>query len=450
MTTYNTAVRTRRDVLATLGAAGAVALAGCGGEDDAVDDGGTEREGEDDSVVVGVAVPTTGRFSDIGEELSVGYQLAARHLSEGADTFTTPGFEAISEDGGILGQAVELAFADTQSDRQGAEQAANTLLDTENADVLVGGGSREEALGLRDVADERAVIYMAGYTPTAAITGPQCSEYVFNEIATPPMIAEALRPTINDAFASEFEAGETLNYIQLAPDNDAGDEFIDAFERIEEDGWTRIPEEQSRVGAQSYSDEVAAIFEAGADLAVLNYTGLEGSRVLSEFEEQAAAEGSAPSVVIPFSDRSLAANAGSAYEEVITAAHWTPAVGGEFSESFADSWSAVAEDDTGVAETASSEGHVAYVQLAQYAAAAERAGAFDADDIVRELADHDYDVGLGEASLRRCDHQSDHGVLRLRGLPPAQQESGTFAELQGRADDVIYLCRQGPAAQCDR
>lgn len=433
--------RTRREVLATVGGAGGIALAGCIGNGPG--DDGTTTETEEPGVQVGAAIPRSGIYGNEGDELQAGYLLAIQHINDGGGAIDTSPFEALS--GGVVGENIQLVREDTESSADGARQAAETLVSENDVDVLIGGASHEEALAIQSVAAEEELVYMAGFTPTSALGGESCSQYSFNEIHNPAMMANALRKPV----AGSLGPDNAVSFAQMHPDNDIGSQYADAFARFADIGDDWFHQDRAnvatRVGAQSYTGAVETLKSAGPDMIILNYYGLDAADVLREAVNQFD-----PSVdiVVPLMDRVFARNAGSAMADVLGTTHWHPSVGGSFSETFVDSWSDIASENSDLGLTPSGTAHVAYVQLAQWAAAAERAGSIQSDAVISELEDRSYDVGLGTATLRACDHQAQRGVPVVRGVGESQQSPGDFFELEEVASNVGYGCDEDVAAGC--
>lgn len=403
--------RTRRGVLASLGTTGTIALAGCLGDDD--DPAGDGVEQETDTLTVGLAIPESGPLGNEGDDLVAGYQLAASHINEGEGPAVDGPWDDISEDGGVLGEQLELVIEDTGSSYDGARDAAQTLVHAHDAAMLTGGASRAEARGHLEVAQEQAVVYMSGYTPTGAVSGQDCNRFGFNEAPTPQMVANALGPVLGE----ELGTDEEVAFTQLSPDSDWGDEMEDAMSVLEDVGADWLHQSRSnvttRVGAQSYEGHVEDILEVESDFMVVNLTGLDGANALRELQRQLPA-GHDVTIVVPFIDRVLAANAGGSLRGVIGTRHWTQNLEDYFSESFEDSWLGTAGDPR-APENPSEIAHLAYVQLCQWAAAVERAGSLDADAVIAELEGYQYNVGLGNAVLRDCDHQAIRDVPVVRG-----------------------------------
>lgn len=436
--------RTRRDVLAVVGAGGALTLAGCLGGDD---DDEAAAEPADDRVRVGATVPESGNRRSEGELLQEGYRLAVRDINDGGGATNAAVWDDIEQ--GVLGDELAVEFADTGSTREGARQAAEQLIEVHDVAMFSGGASHAEGIAQQAVATEQSTLYMGGYTPSDSLAGEHCSSYSFNQMPNPTLIARALEPVVIEQFGEEFD------FCQLYPDNDVGQEFRDAMRTTVEDEFAQdrnqLATESTRVDTRDFTDPVAEVLERTPDLVILNYYGLGGAAVLRETVSQLAERDDDIGIVVPLVSRPLLRNAADSLTGVIGTMPWTDAYSDinmdEFTAMFLESWDDFAGDDQLASPPALA--HLAYVQVCQFVAAAERAGSLDADTLLDELEDYEYDVGAGEQVLRACDHQAIGNVPVVRGLPEAEQGDGQFVERIDPGADATYGCDEDPAADCE-
>lgn len=435
--------RTRRQVLAaTLGAAGMAGLAGCGGGGNG---GGTATDTPDTGVKIGLSIPTTGAYLNEGEELRFGYELAAANLNDSAGFAGGSVFQE-GLGGGILGEEVTLAVENTSSTAEGARESAETLIEEEGVDMFTGAGSTAEALTHQSVATEQSTIYMGGFAPGTSVSS-QCSRYAFNEMFNVKQAARALLPVL----AEEFGTDNT--FVQMYPRSQAGNDFTDLVEDVvatdplDEAGiWQQLNTVPTRVGIDDYSSAIQDVVDIGPDIIVFNYTGLDGATVLRQARDIVPDD---KDIVVPLFNRPMAANAGSAIEGILGTVHWDTRLETETATAFTDAWEAATEAGDDKTTNPSGLAHLGYVQLFQYAAAAERAGSLDPDDIVAQLDDHTYTTGLGgEETMRACDHQSMRPIPVVRGLPGSSQLAGTYFEHVTTSMDAGYPCEEKPASEC--
>ncbi|ESS05595.1 MAG: hypothetical protein A07HB70_02071, partial [uncultured archaeon A07HB70] len=72
-------------------------------------------------------------------------------------------------------------------------------------------------------------------------------------------------------------------------------------------------------------------------------------------------------------------------------------------------------------------------------------------EVIRALEDHTYSgFGLGDETMRACDHQAQHDVLVVRGLPEDEQTDSRLLNVVGQTarDDIGYACDAGPSSEC--
>jgi ABC-type branched-subunit amino acid transport system substrate-binding protein len=151
-------------------------------------------------------------------------------------------------------------------------------------------------------------------------------------------------------------------------------------------------------------------------------------------------------IVVPLYNRPMAEAAGDAISGVFGTVAWDSAIdntpSNEFTQVFQEEYDRIP----------SGPAQLAYAQTLQYAAAVERAGSFYPPDVIKELEDYSYsNIGMGEETMRKCDHQAQRAVPVVRGLPADQIETGNYFEIVNttEASQVTYGCDTGPAAQCE-
>jgi branched-chain amino acid transport system substrate-binding protein len=106
-----------------------------------------------DPIVIGCPAPLTGIVAADGIEFRNGLEMAA---------------DEINAVGGILGRPVELVFVDTESKGDDVViQAAQRLIDRDNASALIAGYNLETGTALHDVAADAGIIAM--HTNTVAV-----------------------------------------------------------------------------------------------------------------------------------------------------------------------------------------------------------------------------------------------------------------------------------------
>lgn len=442
--------RTRRDVLAAAGAAGVAGLAGClpdgdGGGATPTPGGSTAYANypvRGDTVRIGVSVPETGVYQGEGQQLTAGYELAAMNINQSQGYVNNEHFAVLEGSEGIRGKTVELVVDDTGSSADQARESARNLIDEEDAIVLAGGASSDEAIAHQQVARDRGVVHMIGFAPGNSIGGRNCAITGFQEMFNAREAAQALRPVLVS------EHGEEVDFAQVRPNSDVGETFaVSIRQEMLGAGWNQLAVETTRVGTQNFEGPIAAARDQEPEVLVLNYYGLDGAFALRQAAR--VTEGEDIDVVVPLYNRPMARNAGGAMEGVLGTIHWESNILERYSRMFTQAWTRAYGGDDRKATHPSGLAHLAYSQLFQYAAAVERAGSFEPPAVVDELEGYAYDLGMGAEEMRGCDHTADRPVPIVRGLAAENQYWGKYYEIEDIITDVGYGCEEAPATRCE-
>jgi len=429
---------TRREVLRVAGAGSIAGLAGCSGGSSRTTPTSSATQyanqpvGED-RVTFGFALPQSGPFAPVGDPQQRGFELAVRHLNEGGGWVGTEEWSPLSGNG-VLGRTVESAVADTESSSETARTAAERLVDQDGAVMIAGGGSTNTARALLEYCPSRGVVHMLGFAPGASITGRDCSRYGFQEMHNSRMAADALAPVVTERF------GGDISYYQLHAGTDFGVTQAEQFDRrLESAGWNGMGSAETRVGTKDFRPQLTEATTANADVVVLSYHGRDAATVLDQATEELPEE---TGIVMPMVTRELARSAGASMTGVVGTIPWDHRVDAPLSAAFTEAFEAAYADDQ--IRLPSGQARLAYTQTLQYAAAVERAGTFEPPAVIRELEGATYQAGLGEATLRACDHQSISPVPVVEG----PREGPVVLDLVQVSSDVSYGCSEGPASEC--
>lgn len=429
----------RRSVLGKLGgAAGVLAgTAGCVGDGP----GGQATTGGDGTVTFGLTTSESGPYNAEGGEERRGFELAVEHLNEGGGLVGTDAMPSLSGNG-VLGRDVGTVVHDTGGS---AQQAADVSASLERDDVAMytGGIAGEVVLELAAAADRNAVPYMAGPTPIDAVTGADCSRYVFRELFSSTTLVRALAPTL---FA---DVGNTATYYHLTVDSAAGTDLEAAIDgRFSDDGDWRLNGSSATIpGSTDFRQELQTAEGTVPDVLFLNLFGLDAANALSQATETISDD---IQIVVPYLNRTVVQTARSDVATVLGGVPWIWGLDDGPSSAFEDAYRNAYESDANALGDGAPSGiaHHAYVQTLQYAAAAERAGSFDADAVRTAMNGHTYDVGLGEETMRACDHQAVRPVPLVRGRRASQQRNGQYLNLMEIVGDVTPACGASSAGGC--
>lgn len=426
---------TRRDLLRTIGAGGAVALAGCDGDGD----GDTPTPTPDVTLLLATAL--SGEYGRVGTHQEQGFQLAIEHINEGGGLVDEI-FDDLSGDG-LLGREVSATTRDTVNTADTARDRAGRLLEGEEVGMVTGGVGGDVCLALSEVAAENGVPYMAGTAPNPAVTGEQCSPTTFRVQPHATAIAEALGDVLADEFPDE------TTFVRVTSQASEGAALSDAvssyFSRTATPNWRARGNETVRPGADNLEDVVRNATTDRPDVIFLNLFGLDA---INGLEAVRSVRGQDIDVVVPVIDDSLGRAVEGGMEGIYGTVPWDAGVGGDASAAFNRTFRGqYGRGAGGSARTGSGTAHVIYTQTLLFAAAAERAGSLETDAVTAELEGMTYDAGLGGEELRACDHQATRPVTIVRGTSGAVAD-GNRIEVSTVADDAIGDCDDSPAADC--
>ncbi len=464
----------RRDVLKAAGAAGVAGLAGLagcsggggdgggggggGGDGGGGDGGGGGGDGggggsgdggggedypelgnypvEGDEVVFGYNVPQSGSYSQEGADELRGYQLAEQHLNNGGGWVDL--FDELSGNG-VLDKTVTSVEGDTATDPDTARQSASRMISRDNVIMWTGGSSSATAIAQQKLGQEEKVMYMCCLTHSNDTTGPECVRYSFREMFNAYMTGQALAPVVKE------EYGEGLKFYQLYADYSWGQTQQESMNQFftEIANWEQIESVPTPLGTSDYSSYLSEVPDE-ADVVVLNHYGLDAANSLPQAINQGLAEDK--EIIVPLYNRLMAEAASDSIEGIFGTADWSWQLEDSASQTFTE---AFREEFDKVPSYAA---RLAYVASIQYARAVERAGTFYPPEVIRALEDFNFtDMGLGEETMRGCDHQAQRDVLVVRGLAAGDQTESRLLEVvnQTSRDQLGYACDAGPAAECD-
>lgn len=239
---------------------------------------------------------------------------------------------------------------------------------------------------------------------------------------TPPKTACALR----EFLVREFGRNADVTFAQVSPDNEFGDELsIQVRTELQfiSRQWAHNRSIDTAQNVRCFQGPLEEILATGADLIVLNYTGRPAARALTELREQ----NTDVDVVIPVLDRVTMRNAGDALAGVYGTTLWHPSLDDTFTQTFVDSWSDIETNKPEPSDIA----YLAYVQLCQYTAAAERAGSLAPDAVARELDGHSYSFGTRTHRIQTCSDIPSRQIPVVTGLGGDQQTGSQYLQPKG-------------------
>ncbi|WP_435361510.1 substrate-binding protein [Haloarchaeobius sp. DFWS5] len=394
---------------------------------------------EGDKAMLGFNVPQSGPYASEGEDELRAYKLAVKHLNNGGGWVDSQ-FDDLSGSG-VAGKEIGWVSADTATDKKKARENARQLIERDNVIMVSGGSSSSVAINVQDECQKQKVIFMACLTHSNDTTGADCKRYGFREVFDAYHTAAALAPVLKD------EYGEGKKFYQLYADYTWGQSVEKSMRQFmtEQAGWSQVDSVATPLGTKNYSSFLSKASNSGADVLMLDHYGLDLASSLSQAVEAGIKD--EMTIVVPLYNRPMAENAGSAISGVFGTVAWDSAIDNEPSNQFTE----VFKSEYG-GRIPSGPAQLAYAQTLQYAAAVERAGSFNPEKVIKELEGYEYNnIGMGEETMRKCDHQAQRAVPVVRGLPEGEISSGNYYDIVNLtpADKVAYGCNEGPAGQCD-
>ncbi|WP_425498329.1 substrate-binding protein [Halogeometricum salsisoli] len=454
----------RRDVLKAAGAStvGIAGLAGCSGGGGGGEQGGDGTGGggggsgdgggggsddypalgnypiEGDTATFGFNVPQSGPYASEGQDELRAYQLAVTHLNEGGGWVDTQ-FDDLSGDG-VLGYRIDYVDGDTATDADTARQSASRMIQRDGAIMVSGGSSSAVAIAVQGLCQNENVLFMACLTHSNDTTGKDCARYGFREMFNAYMTGQALAPVVRDAY------GEDLQFYQLYADYSWGQTQQASMEQFMTDvaGWEQVESVATPLGTSDYQSYLSEAANSGADVLILNHYGLDGANSVQQAVD--AGIDSDMEILVPLYNRPMAEAAGGAIEGIYGTVAWDSQIDNEPSNQFTQAF----QDEYD--RTPSGPAQLAYAQTLQYAAAAERAGTFYPPEVIKQLEGYEYsNIGMGQETMRACDHQAQRDVPVVQGLSASEQSQGRYFEIVNvtSREDLGYACDEGPAAECE-
>jgi branched-chain amino acid transport system substrate-binding protein len=358
-------VSSRRKFMASAGAAGALALAGCGG-------GST---GGADTVTVASLNPMSGAYSSLGPNQRLGAELARDQINNNDDY----DFE------------FELVEGDTQTEASAASNEAQSLVQQDGAEFIVGAISSSVALGLNEFASQTGnFVYFSGGA-AVPITGSSCNEWVFRFETNTAMIAEAISEySVNNLgtnvwfHIANYAYGDSVyNRVKSRMQSASGD-------------FNEVGKSESELGSSNFGSYISQISNSSADIVVLGMTGGD----LVSFTNQAANQGLTDEVAVVGPTQTVLAGTGANSLGTYGGVRYLPKLETGDNQQFVDAYQS--ENDSLPGNFA----RVGYDSLRLIAKGMNDAGSTDHEDVRDQLEGSTYTTVLGDITLREGDHQA--------------------------------------------
>lgn len=363
------------------------------------------------SVFVGISVPRTGTYAAAGEDLIKGYELALEHLNAGNELMQkiSPNIKK-----GVLGKEVKHGVADSEAKPNTAVQNLSKFITDNQAVLLTGSVSSAEAVADNKVADREKVIYLPGISGSNDTTGKDCVRYSFRECFYGQTAAKAISPVLIK------NLGKDKKVAYLTPDYTYGHTVQKSMEEFgKEGGWTTVTDQVSPLGTTDFSSYLLNVANSGADVVVNINFGRDA--VLSTKQAKQFGILDKMTLVVPYNTPFLAKEVGADTMQGVFAATdywWTLEEKFPLAKLFNDAFRAKYNYNP------EWSANCAYMQIAMWADAVERAKSFYPPDVIKA-----YEAGakvqstVGEVYFRGADHQLVRPVIIERGKKPGDMKN---------------------------
>jgi branched-chain amino acid transport system substrate-binding protein len=363
------------------------------------------------SVFIGIAVPRTGTYAVPGEDQLKGYELAIEHLNTGNDLIRKISPHTTK---GVLGKEVKYGVADNEAKPNTAVQAQSRFISENKAVMITGCVSSAVAVALNKLAQREKVIYLPCISGSNDTTGKDCVRYSFRECFYAQTAAAALSPVLIKSLGSNKKVA------YLTPDYTYGHTVHQAMEEFtKKSGWTTVTNQVAPLGAPDYSSFLLNIANSGADVFININFGNDAVQSIKQAQQFGILQ--KQTLVVPYITPFLAKEVGPDVMQGVYAATdfwWT------LEDRFPLAKTFVAEFEKKYHYKPEWGANAAYLQIAMWADAVERAKTFYPPEVIKAYeAGQTIQSTVGEVHFRPEDHQLVRPVIIVRGQKKADMKS---------------------------
>lgn len=379
-----------------------------------------------DSVFVGIAIPRTGTYAVPGEDELKGYMLAIEHLNGGSELIRKISPHTTK---GVLGKQVKYGVADNEAKPNTAVQVQSRFISENKAILITGSVSSAVAVALNKLAAREKVLYLPGISGSNDTTGKDCSRYSFRECFYAYTAANAISPVLIK------NIGKNKKVAYLTPDYTYGHTVHQSMEEfLKKGGWTTATNQVAPLGAPDYSSFLLNIANSGADVFININFGNDAVQSIKQAKQFGILQ--KQTLVVPYNTPFLAKEVGADVMQGVYAATdfwWT------LQDKFPLAKMFVEEFDKKYNYKPEWGANAAYMQLAMWADAVERAKSFYPPDVIKSYeAGQTIQSTVGDVHFRAEDHQLVRPVIVQRGKKPADMKG---------ADDFYDVIEVVPGEQ---
>lgn len=358
------------------------------------------QNADQDKPVIGINVPLSGPYKQLGKDQLNAYKLA---------------IERANEQGGVLGKKIEYKVKDTQTNPRVAKKNALQLINEEQAVMLTGGSSSSVAMAQGDVCQKQGVIFMAAMTHSSATTGFMVKEGQYGEQKAHRhtfrwhfnawMTQKALNPYLRQ------EIGGGKDYFYITVDYTWGHSLESAFQHATESaGSDTVGSVNTKLGQKDFTEAVQKAKEADPDILVLTLFGGGMIKAAKQVHEMGVDKDT--QVIIPSMELNAAHAIGpETLKNVISTTQWFWGLQDKYpgSKKFVKLYRSRYNKPPG--QSAAS----AWTAFQEWASAVERAGSFSSEEVIKALEGHTFKLLKDEEKWRSWDHQAISSVYVIQG-----------------------------------
>ncbi|QZA88473.1 urea ABC transporter substrate-binding protein [Salinarchaeum sp. IM2453] len=358
---------TRRSFVAGVGGASIAGASGCLGV-----------LGGDDGPTVGVLEDRTGEFQLNGTPKWQATLLA---------------IEEINENGGILGEEINVEDPDPQSDNNRYRDLTERLIYQDEVDALWAGYSSASREAIRDIINDEDQLYFY----TTQYEGGVADDTIFPVGATARQQLGAVTPYMADEFGDDiYIIAADYNFGQLSGD------WVNVYAK--ENGYNIVGEEYIPLGETEFSSVINNIQDADPDFIM---SMLVGNNHESFYEQRDEA-----GLDIPIGSSTTLAQGHehlrydpTALTDVYVGVNYMEELPSDRNEDFVDRF----YDEYPDADYLNQEAQNNYFSVYMWKEAVEEAGTFDQDDVIEVLEDGmEVEAPEGDIELDGATHHMTH------------------------------------------
>jgi branched-chain amino acid transport system substrate-binding protein len=356
--------------------------------------------GSSDTVTYGVVSPMSGAYSSLAPGQRNGARLAIQTLQED-DEFD---FE------------IEGVYGDGQTEDTASVQAAERLVQQEDANFIMGCISSSVALSMNEFAAQEEVIYNPG-AAAVPITGSGCNQYVFRCETNTAQIAEAVSEyTVNNLGSDVW-----FHIADYAYGTSVQNRVTRRMEQANSN-LNIVGQTASQLGSSNFDTYISEIDNSDAEVVIVGMTGGD----LINFTAQAVEAGitedkeiMAPTMTFQVVRGALGPAAYGLYGGVRYIADLDNPKNNTFREAYMDMDETSAPPDNFA--------RVGYQSIMMTAEGIKEAGSTNVDDVIDALEGLEMDSILGTNQFRACDHQALNPTWMGQCVEP---DSGEMADVE--------------------